>query len=89
MFSIKHKAYGSIERYKAKLMVKGYTQTHGIDYQKTFSSIVKLNTIRVLLSLATNMDWSLHQFDVKNTFLYGDIEEKVYMDIPPGFEISS
>lgn len=56
-----YKADGSIKRYKAKLVAKGYTQTYGIDYQETFSPVGKLNTIRVLLSLATNLDWPLHQ----------------------------
>jgi hypothetical protein len=86
VFTVKHKVDGFTERYKARLVTKGFTQTYGIDYEETFAHIAKMNSIRVLLSIVANLNWPLHQFDVKNAFLHGDLEEKVYMEIPPGLE---
>ncbi len=67
-------------------MVEDFTQMYGVDYQEAFTPIAKMNTIRILLSHATNLEWELQQFDVKNTFLNGDLEEDVYMEIPLGFK---
>ena len=75
VFSIKHKVDGTVERYKARLVSKGYTQTYGVGYQETFSPVAKLSTVRVLLSLTTNLDWPLHQFDVKMSY-YTEILKK-------------
>ena len=68
------------------MVAKGYTQTYGVDYQETFALVAKMNTMRILLSLAAHFNWQLQQYDVKNAFLHGDLEEEIYTTIPPGFE---
>ena len=74
---------GSVERYKARLVAKGFTQTYEIDYQEIFAPVATINSIRVLISLAVHSDWNQHQLDVKNAFLNGELEEEVFMDLPP------
>ena len=73
------KTDGSIERYKARLVVKGYTQKYGIDYFDTYSRVTKIATIRVLFALASKYDLLVHQMDIKTTFLNGDFDEEIYM----------
>jgi hypothetical protein len=73
VFTVKYKSHGSLERYEARLVAKGFTQTYGIDYLETFAPVAKLNFVRVLLSLAANRDWPLQQLDVKNAYLNGDL----------------
>lgn len=85
VFTVKYKAYGSIEQHKAQLVAKGSTQTYDIDYTKTFALVAKLNTIRILSSLAANLDWPLHQLNIKTAFQKGDLKE-ASMSQPPGFD---
>ena len=85
MFKKKLRSNGTIERYKARLVAKGYTQKEGGDFFDTYSSVVRLTTIRVLLSLVASYDLIVHQMDVKTAFLNRELEEEIYMDQPNGF----
>ncbi|WVZ70679.1 LOW QUALITY PROTEIN: hypothetical protein U9M48_019322 [Paspalum notatum var. saurae] len=83
----KHKfSEGSLERYKARWVLRGFTQRPGIDYAETFSPVVKPATVRTVLSLALSRQWPIHQLDVKNAFLHGTLTESVYCVQPSGFE---
>ena len=85
VFTIKYLSDGHIERYKARLVAQGYNQVYGIDYGKNFAPVAKMNTIRILIALALQFDWPLQQYDVKNVFLHGELEEEIYMKILPGY----
>ena len=86
VFKVKRQSDGSIERYKARLVARGFSQQPGIDYNETFAPVAKFQSIRLILALASMHDLELHQMDVKTAFLYGLLHEQVFMEQPEGFE---
>jgi hypothetical protein len=85
IFKQKFNFDGSLERYKARWVLRVFTQQPGIDFDETFSPVVKPATIRTVLSLALHQDWPIHQLDVNNAFLHGTLTETVYCTQPAGF----
>ena len=86
IFNLKYKADDTLERYKARLVAKGNTQAYGIDYLEMCAPVAEMTIVRILISLAAHFGWKMQQLDVKNAFLHGDLEEDVFMELPPSFQ---
>ena len=82
IYKIKHVVDGSIEKYKARFVARGFSQKEGIDYEETFAPVARYTSIRAIMALVSMMKWDLHQMDVKTAFLNGVIEEEVYIEHP-------
>lgn len=85
VYKTKYRPTGEVERYKARLVVKGYKQKPGIDYFEVFAPVSRMDTVRMILSLAAQSKWKVYQMDVKTAFLNGILQEEVYVEQPPGF----
>lgn len=85
VYKLKFKADGSIDRAKARLVIKGFNQQLRIDYKHTFAPVAKLAIIRVIIALVATRGWPLHQLDVNNAFLYGYLNEEIFMLPPQGY----
>lgn len=85
VFTIKYNADGTIERYKARLVAKRFTQQEGVDYFDTFSPVAKLASVKLLLDLTAKKGWSTSQMDITSAFLHSDLEEEIYMSLPEGY----
>ncbi|GKE40809.1 ribonuclease H-like domain-containing protein [Tanacetum coccineum] len=88
IFCRKYMADGTLRRYKSRLVTNGSTHLEGVDVDETFRPVVKLSIIQTVLSLAASRHWPIHQLDVKNAFLHGDLSKTVYMHQPLGFRDS-
>ena len=82
VYRTKLNADGSINKHKARLVVKGYAQVFGVDYSETFAPVARLDTIRLLLAVAAQKNWRIYQLDIKSTFLNGFLQEEIYVEQP-------
>lgn len=85
VFKTKLNEHGEVDKYKACLVAKGYAQRQGIDYNEVFAPVARWDTIRMILSIATQKEWIVYQLDVKSAFLHGELKEDVYVEQPLGF----
>ncbi len=85
IYRVKQESNSASLRYKARLVVKGFRQRNGVDFNEIFSLVVKMSSIRTMLSLTATLNLEVEQMDVKKAFLHGDLEEEIYMKQPDGF----
>jgi hypothetical protein len=85
VFKVKQDENGEISRYKTRLVAQGFSQQEGIDYQETFSPVVNMNSVRMVLAISLQLDLELSQMDVCTAYLHGELDEEIYMRPPPGW----
>ena len=88
VWTVKYNGDGEIDRYKARLVIRGFMQEYGIDYNEIFAPVIRMEVLRLLLTIAALMDYEVHQMDVKTAFLNGDIDVDIYMRQPEGYVVS-
>ncbi|MCO5557965.1 hypothetical protein L7F22_011539 [Adiantum nelumboides] len=88
IFKTKYKADGSLDKHKARLVARGFSQRPGVDFDETYAPTARMTTIRTVLCLAAHFGWAVFQMDVKSAFLNGEMEKEVYVPQPPGFQVT-
>ncbi|KAL6647280.1 hypothetical protein ACP70R_014717 [Stipagrostis hirtigluma subsp. patula] len=88
VFKVKRDEHGAVSKHKARLVVKGYAQWRGLDYDEVFAPVARLDSVRLLIALAAHEGWEVHHMDVKSAFLNGDLQGEVYVEQPAGFTVT-
>jgi hypothetical protein len=88
VFKVKRDEHGVVSKHNARLVVKGYAQRHGIDYDEVFTPVARMDSMRLLIALAAHEGWEVHHMDVKSAFLNGDLQEEVYVEQPMSFIVA-
>ncbi|CAN6244244.1 unnamed protein product [Urochloa humidicola] len=88
VYKVKNDELGAVVRHKARLMVKGFVQREGVDFEEVFAPVARMESVRLLLALAATKGWNVHHMDVKSTFLNGVLTEEVFVQQQPGFIVA-
>ena len=89
VYTVKLKFDGSLDRHKARLVALGNKQEYGLDYEETFALVAKMTTVRTILAIASSKSWPLHQMNIKNDYLNGDLKKEIYMKLPIDMSMSA
>jgi hypothetical protein len=87
VFKVKMLPNGQVNKYKARLCARGFSQEYGVDYFETFAPVIRMESLQILLAVATIQNWEIHQMDVVSVYLLGDLEEEVYIEAPKGLGV--
>ena len=87
IYKTKQDADGNVQKHKARMVARGFTQQPGIDFNEMFAPVACIDTVRIVLAIAVQKKWHVHQMDVKSAFLNGYLEEEVYVEQPQRYEV--